>query len=211
MPTLELVLKSCEASVSIEVMAQSNYQSNAQSNSRRMVSAELAQSNSQSNVDRQWRMSAELAQERVLCTMSALMIASARHPQSNPQSNSQPNSQFMVSWVDLLQEMISEQEQGLGIGPGQRQGLVLAQGQGLGLDTPSITSRYHGVLWRDLLHLCPQAVRGCVGDTVEGGYLLHALLEGGHRADDNDPLLLSTPTPTPASVDTLLPAHVLGD
>ena len=170
-PVLEVVLKGCEA-------VGGGFDA---------IDEKIAQSNSQ------WRMSAEVAQERVLCTMSALMTASARRPQSNSQSN----SQLAVSWVDLLQEMITEPEQGL------------VQGQGLGLrpDSSSITPHYRGMLWRDLLRLCPLVVKGCVGDTVEGGYLLHALLEGGHL--DDDPLLSSTLPPTPGH--TLLPGHVIGE
>ena len=170
-PVLEVVLKGCEA-------VGGGFDA---------IDEKIAQSNSQ------WRMSAEVAQERVLCTMSALMTASARRPQSNSQSN----SQLAVSWVDLLQEMITEPEQGL------------VQGQGLGLrpDSSSITPHYRGMLWRDLLRLCPLVVKGCVGDTVEGGYLLHALLEGGQLEDD--PLLSSTLPPTPGH--TLLPGHVIGE
>ena len=73
-------------------------------------------------------------------------------------------------------------------------GLALAQGPGLGSDCFSIIpQQYHGVLWRDLLRLVPHAVQGCVGDTVEGGYLLQTLLEGGESVGQ-----------------TLLPEHVIG-
>ena len=155
LPMLEMVLKCCDAVVfrggdMVDNMTQSNSQSNS--------------------------MSVELTQERVLCTMNALMITSAHHPLSISQSN----SHSVVSWIDLLQEMITESEQGLG-----------PQGQGLGPDSTSITTHYRGVLWRDLLRLIPQTVKGCMGDSVEGGYLLNALLEGGH-------------------LETLLPSHLLG-
>ena len=171
---LELVLKGCEMVGGVVNATEGNAQSNDQSN---------AQSNSKS---------AELVQERVLCTLNALMIASAHHPQSKPQSNSQSNTQSIISWVDLLQEMITESEPGLG--PAQGPGLALAQGQGLGSDTFSIIpQQYHGALWRDLLRLIPHAVQGCVGDTVEGGYLLQALLEGGESVGPS-----------------LLPEHVIG-